>query len=340
MSVSPRVSVVMLAYGDEAYLGSAVEAVLASVGVDVDLVLVDNGCTSDAVRTLPGDPRLLVVTPDENLGFAGGVNFGAGSAHGDWLALVNSDAEVAPDALARLVSVAARPGVGIASGSIRLASDPSTMNSAGNPLHVVGLSWAGGLGEPASSHAVEADVASASGAGLVLSRDLWQQLEGFADEYFAYHEDVDLSWRTWQAGLRVVYVPDAVVVHHYEFSRNALKMYLLEKNRQIFLRTAYGRRLRAATWIPVTALDVAMSVVARAQGWSAEKRRARTWLRDNSAWIRARRAHIQSTRRVGDRDLLHLLTATLDQQVFPLPRGAGVLQNVMRAYWAVARRLV
>ena len=61
MSVSPRVSVVMLAFGDEAYLGPAVEAVLASVGVDVDLVLVDNGCTSDAVRTLPDDPRLLVV---------------------------------------------------------------------------------------------------------------------------------------------------------------------------------------------------------------------------------------------------------------------------------------
>jgi hypothetical protein len=90
----------------------------------------------------------------------------------------------------------------------------------------------------------------------------------------------------------------------------------------------------------VTALDVAMSVVARAQGWSAEKRRAHTWLRENSDWIRARRAHIQSTRRVGDRDLLHLLTANLDQQVFPLPRGAGVLQGAMRAYWAVARRLV
>jgi GT2 family glycosyltransferase len=336
----PRVTVVMLAYGDEPVLGTAVDSVLASTGVDVDLVLVDNGCTSDAVRDLPGDPQLRVVVPTTNLGFAGGVNHGARSAEGEWLALVNSDAEVRPDALAKLVAVASRPDVGIASGSIRLASDPSTMNSAGNPVHVVGLSWAGGLGDPASAHAQEADVASASGAGLVLSRDLWTRLGGFADEYFAYHEDVDLSWRTWQAGLRVVYVPDAVVVHHYEFSRNDLKMFLLEKNRQVFLRTAYGPRLRAATWLPTTALDVAMSVVARAQGWSAEKRRARTWLRDNAAWVESRRRQVQAARTVPDRDLVHLLTARLDQQVFPLPRGAGVLQAVMQGYWSVARRFV
>ena len=340
MSDLPRVTVVTLAYGAEPVLHASVASVLASTGVDVDVVLVDNGCTTDAVQTLPADPRLRIVTPAENLGFAGGVNFGARSAEGEFLSLVNSDAEVRPDTLAKLVAVASRPEVGIASGSIRLASDPEVINSAGNPVHVVGLSWAGGLDEPASRHAQEARVASASGAGLVLSRDLWLRLEGFADEYFAYHEDVDLSWRTWQQGLEVVYVPDAVVLHHYEFSRNALKMYLLEKNRQIFLRTAYGPRLRAATWLPTTALDVAMRIVARAQGWSDENARAHRWITDNRTWLRDRRAWVQSVRTTPDRALVPLLTATLDQQVFPLPRGAGALQTLMRVYWSVARRFV
>lgn len=340
MTASPRVTVVTLAYGDEAVLDRAVRSVLDSTGVDVDLVLVDNGCTSDAVRDLPDDPRLRIVTPHENLGFAGGVNHGARFAEDEFLALVNSDAEVAPDALAKLVAVASRPGVGIATGSIRLASDPGRMNSAGNPVHVVGLSWAGGMNEPASDHAAQTLVASASGAGLVLRRDLWTRLEGFADEYFAYHEDVDLSWRTWQAGLTVVYVPDAVVIHHYEFSRNPLKMFLLEKNRQIFLRTAYGRRLRVVTWLPVTALGLVMTLVARSQGWAAEKKRADAWVRDNAAWIRQRRRWVQSRRVVSDRDLAPLLSATLDQQVFPLPAGAGLLQASMRLYWRVARSLL
>ena len=340
MSPAPRVTIVTLAYGDEPWLHESVSATLASTGVDVDLVLVDNGCTSDAVASLPDDPRLLVVTPTENLGFAGGVNYGARHARGDFLGLVNSDAVVAPDAVAALVRVASRPEVGIASGSIRLGGREDRMNSAGNPVHVVGLSWAGGLEEPAGLHSVEVPVASASGAGLVLRTSLWKSLEGFADEYFAYHEDVDLSWRTWQAGFEVIFVPDAVVVHHYEFSRNSLKMYLLEKNRQVFVRTAYGRRLRIAAWLPLAAFDLALGVVARRQGWATERRRAKAWVRDNAAWIAARRRFVQDARRVSDRRLVPLLTSHLDQQVFPLPAGARPLQTAMRLYWFVARRLV
>jgi len=334
------VTVVMLAYGDEPVLHAAVRSVLDSRDVDVSVVLVDNGCTSDAVATLPQDPRVRVLTPDENLGFAGGVNLGAADVTTTYLALVNSDAEVRPDALAALVRVAARPEVGIASGSIRLADRPDTMNSAGNPVHVVGLSWAGAYGEPAAAHATEQDVASASGAGLVLRRSLWERLGGFESTYFAYHEDVDLSWRTWQLGLRVVFVPDAVVLHHYEFSRNARKMFLLERNRRIFLTTLYGRRLRAATALPAWAIGVAMGLVARAQGWGPQHREARHWIRENGQWLAERRARVEAAAVVDDRRMARLLTATLDQQVFPLPPGAGVLQALMRAYWSVVRRFV
>ena len=340
MTDLPGVTVVMLAFGAEPVLAEAVDAVLGSVGVDVDLVLVDNGGTDGAVDALAPRPGLRVLTPERNLGFAGGVNHGAAVATGEFLGLVNSDAVVAPDALAKLAAVAARPGVGIASGSIRLASDPTTMNSAGNPVHVVGLSWAGGLGEPAARHGDEVPVASASGAGLVLTRRLWERLDGFAEEYFAYHEDVDLSWRTWQAGLEVRYVPDAVVVHHYEFSRNPLKMFLLEKNRQVFLRTAHGPRLRAAIWLPRTVLDLAMVVLSVRQGWGAERREARRWIAEHEEWITARRRWVQEQRTTPDRDLVHLLTPVLDQRVFPLPPGAGLLQAVLRAYWGVARRFV
>ncbi|WP_342212096.1 glycosyltransferase family 2 protein [Frigoribacterium sp. CFBP 8751] len=334
-------SVVMLAYGDEPFLADAVRSVLASQPPVKQLVLVDNGCTSDAVTDLPGDSRLVIVRPHENLGFAGGVNFGVRHvAPCTFIGLVNSDAEVAPNALEHLVDVAERPGVGIASGSIRLAESPDTINTVGNPVHVTGLSWAGGLGSLASEHTAERDVTSASGAALVLSRDLWDRLGGFDDMYFAYHEDVDLSWRTWQQGLRVVYVPEAVVVHHYEFSRNSLKMYLLEKNRLIFVKTLYGKRLRVATWLPVTALDVALTVVAKAQGWGPEKKRAKKWIRDNRAWITRRRREVQDARVVDDSRMAELLTARLDQQVFPLPPGAAVLQFAMSLYWRAVRIFV
>ncbi len=53
-----------------------------------------------------------------------------------------------------------------------------------------------------------------------MRRNLWEDLGGFAEEYFAYVEDTEMSLRLWQRGLTVEYVPDAVVLHHYAFSRN------------------------------------------------------------------------------------------------------------------------
>lgn len=337
---TPTVTAVVLAYLDEPWIEDSVESVLASQDVEADVVLVDNGCTSGAVERLRGRAGVTVVTPAENLGFSGGCDAGAEHATGQYLALVNADAVVEPAALRRLVDVAARPDVGIASGSIRLADDPERMNSAGNPLHLLGLSWAGGLDEPAAQHATEQDVASASGAGLVLRRDLWRSLGGFAPEFFAYHEDTDLSWRCWQRGLRVVYVPDAVVVHRYEFSRNPLKLYLLERNRLLFLLTAHERRTLALLALPLLALEAAMLLLAVAQGWGRAKARGWWWLLRHSGWVRQRRRLLQSERTRTDAELAPLLTAELTQTAIALPAGLGLLNLLMRGWWQLARRVL
>ena len=149
--MTPTVSAVLLAFGPEPWLADAVSAVLASAGVEIEVIVVDNGCTSDAVGLVKELDGVRVITPDVNTGFAGGCDRGAAEATGEYLAFVNSDAIVAPGALSRLVAAAAEPGVGLAMGSIRLADSPELMNSAGNPLHYVGLSWAGGFEEPADA---------------------------------------------------------------------------------------------------------------------------------------------------------------------------------------------
>lgn len=337
---APEVGVVMLAFGDEPVLDQAVDAVLASRGVRVELVLVDNGCTRDDVDEIADRPGVRLVRPGRNLGFTGGVNLGARHVDAPFLALVNSDAVVEPEALARLCAVAERPEVGIASGSIRLASDPGTMNSAGNPVHVLGLCWAGGLGEPAERYAREVEVPSASGAGLVMRTEVWRSLGGFPEELFAYQEDLELSWRCHQRGFQVRYVPGAVVVHHYEFSRNPRKMYLLERNRLLFVLTCYGTRTLAVLAPVLLAFEVAMLAVAALQGWAPQKVAGWRWVATHTRWVRHRRRAVQAARTVQDRALVTWWTARFDPAALPLPPGVGVLQAAMRLYWAVARRVL
>lgn len=336
----PGVGVVMLAYGAEPVIDEAIAAVLGSRDVTVSLVVVDNGCDRPDLAELCSRPGVRLVRPATNLGFTGGVNLGARHVAEPFLALVNSDAVVERDALARLAAVAARPEVGIASGSIRLASDPTRMNSAGNPVHVLGLCWAGGLGESAREHAAEVDVPAASGAGMVLRRQVWDELGGFPDEFFAYQEDLELSWRCWQSGRSVRYVPDAVVVHHYEFSRNDLKMYLLERNRLLFVLTCYGSRTLALLAVPLLAFELAMAAVAALQGWGGRKARGWWWVLRHAGWVRARRRRVQAVRRVPDRDLVPLWSDRFDPAALPLPSWAAPVQMVLAAWWRLVRRAV
>jgi GT2 family glycosyltransferase len=336
----PRVTAVILAHGDEPWLEEAARAVLASTGVDVDLVLVDNGCTGGAVDRLAHASGVRVLRPAANLGYAGGCRVGAAEATGDYLAFVNSDALVAADALARLVAVAAEPGVGSAMGSIRLADQPDRINTAGNPWHVTGLSWAGGMGRPATEFATRRPVPVASGCCLVLRRDVWSAVGGFAPEYFAYHEDTELSVRLWQRGWTVEYVPDALVLHHYEFSRNPLKSYLLERNRLVLVLTTYRPRTLLLLSPVLVLTEAAMLVTAVAGGWLRPKLRGWVWLWRHRAWLRERRRRVQADRTVSDRRLADLMTARFDPANVEAPAGIGVYNALVGGWWTLVRGLL
>lgn len=336
----PSVTAVVLAYGSEPWLRECVGSVLGSTGVQVDVVLVDNGCTSDAVEELSGWQHVTVLRPGSNLGFSGGVVLGAKRVTAEFLAMVNSDAVVDPAALAVLVEEAGKDDVGIASACLVLGDRPHLINSVGNPVHLLGFSWAGGFGDSISAHSVAMDVASATGACAVLRTSWWQTLGGFAEEYFAYCEDVELSWRTWQLGRRVRYAPGAVVRHHYEFSRSPLKRYLLERNRLIFMLTTYERRTLVLLAPLIVAVELGLLLVSLSGGWSGQKVSGWWWIVCHGDWMRARRRRLQSQRIVSDRDLAHLWTTRFDLGHEATPAGAGSVGVVVTAYWALVRRFL
>ncbi len=334
----PFLTAVVPAFGPSPLLAECAAAVLGSTGVRTEVVLVDNGGTGSAVDDLDGAPGVRVLRPGRNTGFAGGCNLGVAAARGEYVALVNPDAVVAPDALARLVEALQEPDVGLATASLRLRAESTTMNSAGNPVHYLGLSWAGGLGEPAAAHAIRTDVAAASGAAVAFRRPTWDRLGGFWEEMFAYCEDTELSLRCWQTGMRVVYVPDAVVDHAYEFSRHPAKLYLLERNRLLLVLTLFERRTLLLLAPALAAFEVAVLVVAARQGWAREKVRGWIWLLGSRSVIRRRRAQVQRERTVDDAALAGLLSSRLTPGTDSGFRVPAVVNSLSRLYWALVRR--
>jgi GT2 family glycosyltransferase len=334
------VTVVMVAYGADDWLEKAVEAVLASRDVDVDVVLVDNGCTDGAVDRVRDRDGVTVIEPGDNLGFAGGCNLGVSQARGATIAFVNPDALVEPDALAALTAVVQRPNVGIATASVRLADRPDTLNSAGNDVHFTGFSWSGCFGERAQDHDAERDAFAASGAAMALRLDVWHALGGFEESFFAYYEDAELSVRCWQRGLTVRYVPDAVVCHRYEFSRHHRKLYLAERNRLLLVSTCFGTRMLLLVAPALIAVELAMVATALTQGWIREKVAGWAWLLRHRRDVAARRRAVQSARVVSDRELAHRFADRLNPGNAAPPAWAKPFDGLLRTYWRLVRKWV
>jgi GT2 family glycosyltransferase len=327
-----RVSVIVVGFGDEPVLDACLRSILTQVEGDDEVILVDHGVTR-----LPSLDGVTVVTPPINTGFGGGCNAGADASHGDVLAFVNSDAILRPGAIAALAEAVTDRAVGLAGGLVLLPGERDVVNSMGLPVHLSGLSWCDGYGETLTArHMEQRRLASVAGALFACRRDTWDMLGGMDASYFMYHEDTDLSLRCHLAGLDVVLCPSAVAVHAYEFSRNADKMFHLERNRFLTVFGDYPGRLLVRVLPVMLVLEPLYLAIAVRDGWGREKLRAWWWLLRHSAHLNARRRRVQAAVRA-PHALDNVVTPTITQTQLAPPTGAKALNFLLKGYWQLAR---
>jgi GT2 family glycosyltransferase len=332
-------SVVTVGYGAMPLIGACVEGLLQAKGVD-EVIVVDNGLDALSRATLPdGDDRVRVHAPGENLGFAGGCNAGAALASGDVLAYVNPDLFVEPGALVAMEAVARQESVAIATGEVRL-QDGEHLNATGGVLHFTGLGWSEHFGAPVEDAGPSRPTMIASGALMAVRRAVMDELGGFTDDLFLYHEDAELSLRAWLRGYDNAFVAGAAGLHHYEFSRNARKLYFLERNRLYLVAVCFPARLVAFVLPALAAYEAGILAVAAKEGWLREKIDGWRWLVHHRADVLARRRLVQSTRRRSPSELAAQLAASFDAGNYPLSPVLRVADRVLAAYWRAVRRFV
>nr|WP_294517718.1 methyltransferase domain-containing protein [uncultured Rhodopila sp.] len=181
-----------------------------------EIIVVDDASGDARVKELGAVNNLRLVLREKNRGFLRSCNEAAELARGELVMFLNNDTVVMPgaiDALAELLL--ARPDIGLA--GARLMYPDGLQQEAGGIVWCDGSAWNyGNRDDPAKpEYNYIRDVDYVSGAAIMLRREIWQQLGGF-DELFlpAYYEDTDLAFRLRAAGLRVVYQPEAVIVHY------------------------------------------------------------------------------------------------------------------------------
>lgn len=213
-AILPRVRVLVVNYNSGAWLARCLESLRRQSMQDFEVVVVDNASTDGSFCLPAGDPRFTALPQDRNLGFAAGNNLAAQGAQAIWLALLNPDAEAAPDWLSQLLAEAERHRDYVIFGSTQLrADDPKTLDGTGDCLSAYGLSWRSGYNHPRSTVLPSGEVFAACGAACMIRRDWFERLGGLDERFFCYMEDVDLCFRARLLGVRVWQSAVAIVQH-------------------------------------------------------------------------------------------------------------------------------
>lgn len=232
------VAVIVLNYNGQQYLGDCLASV-RRLHTPVEIVVADNGSTDDSLAYLHthySEARVLAF--NHNWGFAEGYNRALAQVTTPWAVLLNNDATLEPDWLEHALACARQHPRAVVLGGKLLFNNPHTriIQSVGSRFTHAGTAFEVGWGQPdTGQYEVAAITASIPGAAALIRRQVFFELGGFDNAYFAYLEDVDLCWRAWLAGYQVWYEPQAVAFHRFGGSwggrSSATRIYYMQRNR-------------------------------------------------------------------------------------------------------------
>lgn len=206
------------------FIGEALHSLESQSG---DIAVVENGSTDGSVEYLEREfPKVILLKQPHNLGFAGGVNVGIryGMQHGyDYIALFNNDAVADSKWLATLINTFhSSPTIGIVTGKLVLI-DKKHIDSTGEFYSTRGMPFPRGRNEhDKGQYDLPGDVFAATGGASLYRSSLFREIGLFDEDFFAYFEDVDISFRARLAGWQVSYEPRAVAYHRLSATSSQL----------------------------------------------------------------------------------------------------------------------
>lgn len=233
----PRVSVLLVTYGKAELTLRCLRELRAHGGVPLEVVLVDNASPDATPRLLDRLEGVRVLRNTTNEHFLAGTNRAARDARAPSLFLLNSDAFVTEGALPALVAALEREPAAGAVGA-KLVWPDGRLQEAGSLLFSDGSAHGYGRGEDPgrAEFGFRREVDGASAAALLVRRASWERLGGFDARFApAYYEDADLCLALRESGEKVLYEPEAVVVHAESGSSSrAAAAELCRRNQAVF----------------------------------------------------------------------------------------------------------
>lgn len=320
---TPLVSVIVVTYNSTRHLPDLLHSLRAQTLRDFEVIQVDSHSEDRCADILASHwPGLRSVRSEENLGYRRGNQRGMDLARGNYLLVTNDDVEMHPQLLERLVARAeSDPRIALVAPAILLHGSAHCLNAAGSDLLPSGFYAARGKDAPYEDFHEIREIAATSGCCFLLRRSFTASMGGFEpifdslpSGWHASAEDLDLCWRAWVSGHRVVYEPAAVLWHKYtQKPLDADRFASLVAGRLAFVLMNFAplTLCRFAPIMLVTEIALATWGLLRGPRYVRAWWRAWYWAWRNRRRLGELRARRESRRRASDRSLLALMRPVL-----------------------------
>lgn len=306
-------------YNGLGFLGDCLKSVLMQTFTDFEIVFVDNGSidgSMDYVKREFNDERLKCFSAGENLGFAGGNNFGLRHAGGEYLVLLNNDTVVDRDWLKYLYeTITSGENIGAVQSLVMTEGIPEryykkngTLNLLGHNVMEVFSINENGTGE----------IFQLNGCSFIIRKSTIDELGGlFPDEYFAYAEDSYLSFKLKFAGYKILHTSKSVVNHLGSATtkdyRSSFRTFLQERNRLMNFLVFFSRNFRLK-YYPLLAknffLKMILSLLPGKYSFKGIIKAYRDLFRKRN-WIKSEREKVNKIKKVSENDVLGYLSGKI-----------------------------
>jgi GT2 family glycosyltransferase len=228
--------VVVVTWNRREYLHTCLSSLVRQTGAEFEIIVVDNGSSDGSADMAEAEFHTRVIRNTENRGFCAANNQGISAARGEFVALLNNDAEAEPGWLAALHGACTRsPEIGMAASKVLVWEDPKRIDKVGHLIYPDGQNKGRGSGAlDTGQFDREEEVLWPDGCAAMYRKAMLDRIGGFDEDFFAYGDDAELGLRARIAGWKCLYTPRAVARHHRGSTLgkdSTRRLVLIERNR-------------------------------------------------------------------------------------------------------------
>lgn len=319
----------------------------------INIYIIDNDSTPESflyLQTIYPEAQILS-RPDGNYSAANNLGFKQAQAAGcEYLVTVNMDTEMAADWLNELVlALENNPEAGIAQSKILLFPKTEAdqkllkINSLGNVIHFLGFGFTSSYGEPDREILGYPEIKGyASGCSFIARAEVIYKIGGYNEEYYMYHDDLEISLKAKLAGYKIILAPRSVIYHKYEFARSAKMIYYMERNRYLTLLTFYPGYLLVLLGLPGVVMDIGMLFYSLISGWFKEEMKIYSYffVGKNYDKILAERKKIRGLSVLSFSSVAKNFSGRIEFQEINNPVLKYGVNPLFNLYWQIVKKII